>query len=271
MTSPLDSLFSVIVLAGSRGENDPVATGCGVSHKAIAPLDGRVMVEHVLETLARWPSLTELIVVIEDPAIVENLAVVRRLRSSGVLRIIPAANSPASSVIHALDEVRRYPALLTTADHPLLTLAMVDEFVADIDASSDVAALVASDRTILREYPDSIRTYLRFADVSVSGCNLFAVSNPKGRRVFEFWRRIERDRKRPWRMALGLGVGTLVRYALGWLSLADAIAALGARAGIRGHVVQSSFAEAAIDVDKIDDLRLAERILERRRYASIPD
>ncbi|MFC7554929.1 hypothetical protein ACFQU7_25935 [Pseudoroseomonas wenyumeiae] len=56
----------------------------------------------------------------------------------------------------------------------------------------------------------------------------------------------------------------LLRFALGLLSLPQALAALGARTGARLAAVEMRFAEAAVDVDKPADLELAEAVLARR-------
>ena len=44
--------YTALLMAGSRGPTDPVASYCGISHKAMAPIAGEPMVQHVLRTLA---------------------------------------------------------------------------------------------------------------------------------------------------------------------------------------------------------------------------
>ncbi len=60
--------WTAVVLAGSRGAEDPVAQACGVSHKAFVDIAGKPMVAHVLNTLAASPSVGETVVVIERSA-----------------------------------------------------------------------------------------------------------------------------------------------------------------------------------------------------------
>jgi CTP:molybdopterin cytidylyltransferase MocA len=256
-------------MAGSRGVDDPVAAACGLSHKALAPIEGRPMIEHVLDAVAATPAIDRIIAVIERPEILADLPAARRLLDAGRLRIAIARPSPSQSVLAALDGEAPFPVLLTTADHPLLTPAMIAELVDGVPRAADVGVLVARDSVIRRGYPETRRTYLRFADAAVSGCNLFVLATPGARRAVELWRRLEDDRKRPWRMARSLGPTVLVRFVLRRLTLSGAAAALGRRAGVRAAVVESRFAEAAIDVDKPEDLVLARRIFaERRRGAA---
>jgi len=263
--APRNAPFTALLMAGCRGPSDPVASHCGISHKALAPILGEPMVEHVLRTLAAAPEVGSIIAVIEDPALLEALPTARALLDEGRLRITTAAPSPSQSVTKVLDEFSPYPALVTSADHPLLTPAMIADFVAKIPAGVDVAALVATERTIRAEHPETKRTYFRFADEAISGCNLFALPTPRGRNAMAFWRRLEQDRKKPWKMAYSLGLGTLFDFALRRLTVDMAAEAIGARADARAAIVRTRYAEAAIDVDKPHDLELVTRILSSRR------
>jgi GTP:adenosylcobinamide-phosphate guanylyltransferase len=254
--------FTALVMAGSRGPSDPVAQYCGVSHKALAPIAGRPMIEHVLDAVAAAPSIGKIILVIEKPELLAALPTVQALGDR--VALMEAKPSPSWSVTATLDQFDPYPALITTADHPLLTPAMIEEFVAKMPGDVDVAALVARDRVIQAEHPETKRTYLRFSDAAVSGCNLFALPTKRGRNAVAFWRRLERDRKKPWKMAWSLGPRTIVRFALRRLTVAKALDAVGRQADVRAALVESSFGTAAIDVDKAADHVLVERILRER-------
>jgi hypothetical protein len=179
---------------------------------------------------------------------------------------MPAAESPAATVVRALQTIDGAPPLfVTTADHALLTPAMVRHFLDHAPAAADVAAGMATDRTIQPAYPDTRRTYLRFRDVAVSGCNLFLFRSDRARRVADFWRQVERHRKQPWRMVAMLGLGNLVGFLLGRLTLDQVIARLSTKVDARLAAVDMPFAEAAIDVDKPADLELVRAIVARSR------
>jgi len=180
--------------------------------------------------------------------------------------ILAAASAPSFDPnVFLRGDLADVQPLLTAADHPLLTPAMIADFVAKIPAGVDVAALVATERTIRAEHPETKRTYFRFADEAISGCNLFALPTPRGRNAMAFWRRLEQDRKKPWKMAYSLGLGTLFDFALRRLTVDMAAEAIGARADARAAIVRTRYAEAAIDVDKPHDLELVTRILSSRR------
>ncbi len=250
--------WTAVVLAGSRGPEDPVAAARGVSHKAFAEIAGKRMIDHVLDALAAAPSVGASVVVIEADAPDLDRRDVRRLE---------ARPSPSASALAGF-EVATPPVLVTTADHPLLTAEMIERFLAGAMATgADVAAAVALRPVVEAARASARRTYLRFRDGEASGCNLFALMTPEARAALGFWRRLEAERKRPWRMAWTLGPGVLARYALGRLTMAGAAAALGRAAGCRAAIVPLPFPEAAHDVDSPDDLAFAEARLAARAAA----
>jgi CTP:molybdopterin cytidylyltransferase MocA len=93
---------------------------------------------------------------------------------------------------------------------------------------------------------------------------VFLLSTPKARQLVEFWIQVERERKRPLRLIRRLGWLMLIRYALGVLSLSDALRELSQRMGLSIKEIILPFPEAAIDVDTPEDLALVEQILGKR-------
>jgi GTP:adenosylcobinamide-phosphate guanylyltransferase len=256
---PGEARFTALVLAGSRGPDDPVARHCGIEHKCLAPVRGTPMLTRVLQTLAASSSIGRIFVSLADPAILLGLAPAARCS------VLLSGATPSTSVLQALDEVSDpLPLLITTADHPLLSAAMVDGFCAEAWADgADLVAGLTDARVIRAAYPEARRTYLRFADAAYSGANLFALLTPESRRAVAFWRRVEQERKRPWRLVRAFGLGPLLAYLLGRLTLDDAMGRASTLIGARVAAVRLPFAEAAIDVDKPADLALVETILSR--------
>jgi len=179
---------------------------------------------------------------------------------------VASLDRASSSVVAAVEHLGfARPVLVTTADHALLTPEMVAHFCAAAIASgADVAAGLESADILLDAYPDARRTFIRFADGRYSGCNLFALVNPRAMRAVEFWRRIERERKKPWRLARAFGWRLLLAYLFGIFTLDRAMAEASRVVGIRVAAVAMPFTDAAIDVDKPEDLEAVERILAGR-------
>jgi GTP:adenosylcobinamide-phosphate guanylyltransferase len=258
--------FTALVLAGSRGPDDPVARARGVAHKCLAPVAGVPMLVRVVLTLAACPSVGRIRVALEDPALIEDLPGLRALREAGRCTALPTGATPSLSVLRALDELADpLPWLVVTGDHPLLTPAIVEHFCAAARATrADLAAGLTPASAIRAAYPKTERTYLRFRDEHYSGANLYALLGPEARRAIAFWRRAELERKRPWRLVRAFGWRHLLAYLLGRLTLDAAMRRASRITGARVAAVSLPFAEAAIDVDKPADLELVETILARR-------
>ncbi|MCA1662197.1 MAG: nucleotidyltransferase family protein [Novosphingobium sp.] len=242
-----------LVLAGSRpGAPDPVAAAEGIAHKALVDVGGMPMLARVLRAL-REAGIEHLAVAADHPEVL-SLAY-----AFSAIPVAPGAGPSAS--VAAGFAMMGPPLLVTTADHALLEPRWIADFVADAPDEADVAVLLARREDVERAVPGSRRTWLRFADGAWSGCNLFLLNSPKAERAIATWEAVEAERKRPWRIAARLGVGTLASYLLGRLTLAEAIARLGDRVGLRAAVVAARDGRAAVDVDKPADLVQVRQIL----------
>lgn len=260
-TSP--QAFTVLVMAASRGPDDPVARYARAERKCLVPAGGVPMLVRVVEALEASGLIARIFVSVDRPESFAEEPPVRDLIADERIALLPSGASPSQSVLDAVQGIDEpYPLLVTTADSPLLTAEMLRHFAREsLSCGADVTAGLAPASVILRDFPEAQRTFLRFRDDRYSGCNLFAVVRPAGLSVIRFWRRAERHRKTPWRLVRTFGTSTLVRFALGRLSLNDAMRRVSAVAGAKAHAVRMPFATAAIDVDKPEDLELVERIL----------
>lgn len=248
---------AALVLAGSRpGAPDPVAEAEGVSHKALVEIDRTPMLARVVGALQE-AGIAQVAVAASDPAV---CALAQELGCT----LAPAAAGPSASVAQAFAAIGA-PMLVTTADHALLRPEWITQFLADVPADTDVAVLLARRERIEEALPESRRTYLRFADGQWSGCNLFLLASARADAAIRTWSLVEANRKRPWRIAMRLGPKMLLDYALGRLTLAGAIAALGRRIGIAASLVEANDGLAAVDVDKAADLADVRGIVARPR------
>jgi 2-phospho-L-lactate guanylyltransferase (CobY/MobA/RfbA family) len=156
-----------------------------------------------------------------------------------------------------------WPVLVTTADHPLLSAAMVEAVIAGT-GDADVAVAMVEQAVVHGAYPDNRRTWLRFADGAWSGANLFALQGPRARAALASWAEVEQDRKKALRLIWHFGPVLALRALTRTIGLHKAIAAAGRRLGLTARLVALPQATAAIDVDKPADLALADRILRAR-------
>ena len=245
------SHVSVLILAGQRaGVIDPLCAESGQERKALIPILGRPMLHYVLDALSAAK--------LKSPFHISGCPAEGDAR----LKDAPSDAGPAGSAAAALQSGIEFPVLMTTADHPLLTAAMVTEFIEKSQSNgADFCIGLAPETIIQPAYPDMKRTYLRFSDIAVSGCNLFYIANARGLKAIEFWKEAQHFRKQPLKLARKLSLSLFWRYWRGTLSLGDALAYASKTLGITAAPVIMSMAEAAIDVDKPADRDLVENIL----------
>ncbi len=248
--------MDAVVLAGSRPQ-DPLTRHCGVPCKALIAIDGEPMLLRVLRALAA-SGLVQRAFVVGDDALDSLIAT-----HPGGLRCtrLNPAGSPAASVAAALETATR-PVLVTTADHALLTPQIVTAFAdAALANGGDLAVGLAALEQVQSRFPSSRRTPLRFADGRLSGCNLFLFHSARAGSVPAWWRRVEQQRKRPWRLIRQLGPGYVIRYLCGRLTLSAALGRLGTLTGCEIRAVIIEHPEAAFDIDSLEDLDLCRRYL----------
>jgi len=252
--------LTALVLAGTRAGGDPLASGEGVSHKALIAIAGRAMIEHVVRALDAVPEIGRIVIAIERPGALDDLPGLRAPACRHPVSVVAAAEGPSASVASVLAR-EGVPLLVTTADHPLLRPEWIRHLLDAAPAGADATVALASRGSVTAAARGTRRTYLRFVEGEYSGCNLFLLLRPGATGVVDLWRQLEMDRKRPLRLMLRLGPGFALRYALGRLRLEQALAKLERASGARVAVVELADGRAAIDVDKPDDLQLVRRLM----------
>jgi GTP:adenosylcobinamide-phosphate guanylyltransferase len=259
-----------IVLAGRRGGDDPLAKAGDAAHRALLDIEGEPMLLRVVKRLVQQPTIERILINIDQPDLLLDLKDLTALRDRGVVEIMKSTESPSLSVIESLDwaNLESGPVLVTTADHALLDDAMLDAFFEGSGrCGADLTVGLVSRVTIEARFPEAKRTYLRFRDDAFSGANLFLFRTPNAERAARFWRRVENERKHPWRIARAFGFGTLLLFLARRLDLDAALVRASSVIGARVQAIRLDIAEAAVDVDKIEDLELVRRILAEQRGA----
>ncbi len=255
--------MKAIVLAGERPGGSALARAMEAPAAVLAMVAGRPSIVRVIDTLRATRCIDGGVVAGPDPAVCRGSRALNAIFEIGDYTWIEPDRGPAESTSRALDAVDDYPVLVTTGDHALLAPATVERFVSAA-ASADARAVVGlvPHERVMQRFPGARRTRLRFREGSYCGANLFLLREPEARTAIRFWSKVQSDRKRPWRIAGQLGAGTLLRYLSGRLAMADAFAVLSRVSGCAITWVEVADELAAVDVDTVQDLALAEQVLE---------
>ncbi|HLJ60941.1 MAG TPA: NTP transferase domain-containing protein [bacterium] len=250
---------TVVVLAG--GKPDPALTGAPLP-KAFAPLCGRTMVEFVLDAL-RGTNRTRRIILVgpetPPPALAAVVDVTVRERG-GLLENLAAALAELPGDA---------PVLAVAADVPLLTPLAVSAFLdAALALDADIVYGVVPRADVMRVYPDARKTFVRLRDGVFTGGSLVLLRPRAFERARPVLERAIRARKRPWDLARLFGPATLLGLATGRLRISGLEARVATIAGVRARAVICHEPEIAVDVDRAEDLVLAEGWLTAQAVAS---
>lgn len=250
-----------MILAGSRPERDRLAAAFGVAAKALVPVAGEPMLSRVARTLLSHPRVAGVTVLAQEPeALLRDPGTVW-MADDPLVRFERGGPSVSATLGDMLARhPDSYPFLVTTADHPLLGSAMITSFLDRADGA-DVAVAVVERRVLIGAYPDSRRTWLRFRGGAYSGANLFLFGSARALAVVDLWQTVEAKRKRARAVLRAFGPLMLAGAGLRLLTLQGAIRRAGLRLGLAARAVTLDEPEACIDVDRIEDHALAERIL----------
>jgi len=256
-------LFSAIIMAADRGPDDPVTRAAGVSCKALTPVGGIPMVLRVLDALEGSLAVGPRLLSGPPRPLLDQAAALKSGVDAGDYTWTTPRNSPSASAGAAMEEIPdSQPVLLTTADHALLNSQIIDYFCAQAsDSDYDLLVALAPHELVATTYPGVRRTRLRFSEKDYCTCNLFAFMTPRSRAITTFWRNVESQRKRPWRIFAKLGWWPVFKYLLGRLSLDEALARISRILGMKIGVVVMPYANAAVDVDTEQDWQLVQQIL----------
>jgi len=256
-------IWTALLLAGQRPGVDPLAQAFGETWKAQVRVGGEAMLSRVARTLLAAPSIGRVVVVAQAPEALFTGDCAWLADAPRVSTAISSSGIATSVAAIAGGEDAPWPVLVTTADHPLLTVAMIEDAIAGA-GNADVGVGVVARRALLAAYPGNKRTWLNFADDGYTGANLFALTGERARKALLAWSEVERDRKKALKLIWHFGPWLALRALTRTITLAGAMRIAGRRLGFSAVPVSLAQAEAGIDVDKPSDHALAEAILAKR-------
>ncbi|WP_299324523.1 NTP transferase domain-containing protein [Parasphingopyxis sp.] len=253
---------TILVLAGKRdGALDPLAERAGVSHKAVIPVAGKPLISHVLERLEEAWDDAKIIVSIHDPAVLDHVNIVRRLREAGRLDIVEAEAGLVESVERASQTVQ-WPLLITTGDNALTTVEALHAIAAVGDErQADAVIGVVSSEAIQAAYPYKRKGFYEFKDVAISNCNLFWLRDAGALAAAEPFRRGGQFAKRKGELRRAFGLMNLIRFRFKLDTLDGAMARLSRRFGVRAVAHLFEDGKLAIDVDNQESLEATEALM----------
>ena len=251
--------WTAIVLAGSRPGVDPFAKANGVDLKALIPVAGVPMVRRPVEALLASDRIAAVRVLSQQPERIGSV-----LSADPKLTVAPSQGTIAATLAAlCTDPATPWPLLVTTADHALLDADMIADFC-ELAEGADIAIAVVEREAMMARLPGAKRTWIPFKGGAYSGANLFALGGPGALSAIALWRAVEQDRKKGWRLLWQLGPALFLGALLRLLTLKQVLTRIGRKLDLNIRPVVMSDPIACVDVDKQQDLELAEKLIGER-------
>jgi GTP:adenosylcobinamide-phosphate guanylyltransferase len=245
-----------VIAGGIPRPDEPLYPYTRGKPKALIEIDGRPMVQWVLDALGEAQTL-------------ERVIVIGLEKESGITCKKPLFFSPGRGdivdntlaglqMVKEINPDARY-ALAASSDVPAITGKMVDWMINTALETEHDIYFYAIERSIVESrFPDSQRTYVHLKDMQLCGGDMNIIRLMNDRSHERLLKKMAAARKNPFKIASLFGPGMLILLLLRQLTLESARERVSHRLGLRGRVILSPFAEIGMDVDfphQLDMLR----------------
>lgn len=251
----------IITAGGNPEPEDALYVYTQGRSKALLEMGDRTMLERVVDALQGSKYI--------DEVVVAGLGEDMGMNFKRPVHHLPDHGSLINNAIAAVDWLaeNRPPAanfMACSADVPMLTSEMVDEFVEKQQPLDQGAYyILVSQEAMEARFPTSNRTFVKLKGVNVAGGDLMIMKFDIVHRNRELWDMLANARKHAWKIAQGVGLKVLLKLMTRQLSIAD-IERTGLRLiGAPLKVVTDAPPEMAMDGDKPHQIDLLRAELKR--------
>jgi GTP:adenosylcobinamide-phosphate guanylyltransferase len=249
-------MIDVILPAGGRISGE-FAAEAGAEVKALIEVGGRTVLQRTLDALRATGQVRRAIVIgpheIADHACAKSAdAVLPEGGDSGPANILRGIEWLSDT-----DGSRAGRVLIVTTDLPFLTPEAISTFIDSCPPDIDLCLPLVSKKAFEKRFPGSDNQYVKLADGSWTlGCGFLV--NPEA--IESNRDQIERvfaARKSQIGMARLLGLGFIIRFLTGRLSVSHIEKRCTHMLGCSGKAIPGSCPELAFDLDNIGEYRYA--------------
>ena len=158
-----------------------------------------------------------------------------------------------------------WPFIITTADNILLTPEHIESFISQAQSMDGSFAVgMVKKELVIKAFPNTKRTWYRFSDAIISGCNLYFSKDDRVIKLLLFWRSIEANRKKVVKLLWALGTRFWILKMCGKFSLDWAFKRISHNFGVPISPLFFNDGSLAVDADKIEDVELIQSYLCRQ-------
>ncbi|HHV74282.1 MULTISPECIES: nucleotidyltransferase family protein [unclassified Thermoanaerobacterium] len=239
--------MNALILAGSTGDEK-------LPEKALIKIKDRYMISYVIDAL-RGSGKVDKIAVVGDR---EKLQCI-----DGIDILIDQGNSIIENVVKGVEPFKNdRRVLILTCDIPMLTKEAVIDFVEQSEAlNADLCYPIVKREDNERKFPDAKRTYAKIKEGTFTGGNIFYINPQIVDACIEAAKQFIAFRKKPWKLGQLLGFRILILFAFGRVTISQLERKVSELFNINAKAVISKYPEIGNDVDKDEDVEMANKYI----------
>ena len=250
-------MFNALILAGTK-EKGTLEIAENVDNKALIMINGKPMIDYIVDALNNSENIDQIIVV--GPEKVLHPYIGKKVK-----KILNPGNSILENMEIGLNFFDSNDnLLLLTSDIPLITPEAIDEFLKIcIKRKAYIGYPLITKENIMKKYPETKRTYVTMKEGIFCGGNI-AFFKPEV--FFQQKNLIEElfeNRKTTWKYIKILGLKFIFKFIFKTLTIEEVERRVTGILGYNSIAVMISHPEVMIDLDKLSDLELIRKYLER--------
>ncbi|MDQ7825142.1 MAG: nucleotidyltransferase family protein [Candidatus Eremiobacteraeota bacterium] len=245
---------SIIIAGGGLGAQ--FGESCkGVTSRALLPIHGAPMVSYIIRALRECRSIGKIALV--GPECFTQLHC-----SKDVDFLLPEGKDETENILKGIDALQQSERILMiTSDLPLVTGAMLEEFISSCPDGIDICYPFVEKKDIEKKFPARKWIYVRLKEGRFTGSSMFLFKRSTIREKWQNLKMVMESRRSVFRLASLWGWEILSGILLGTLTIGRVENKISALLKCRCRGIISSHPEIAMDVDKPSDIDLVEKIL----------
>ena len=254
----------VVTAGGLPGPEDPLYPITQGKPKALIDMDGRTMLERVMDALQTAQHVDRIVLVgLEDDM---GMSFKRPID-----RYLPDHGSLVGNVLAGIEWLRQDDpnidtVLFCTSDLPALTGPNVDSFIERCEPfDKGIYYIFVPEEAMEARFPGSKRTYVKLKGIEVAGGDVAIAQADLADTHEELWRTLTNARKHAWKLARIIGFRLLIKYLLRRLTIKEIEETATRIIGQPAELVLDAPAEMAMDVDKPQQLELLRADLQHKQ------
>jgi molybdopterin-guanine dinucleotide biosynthesis protein A len=245
-------MYSALVLSGSDKKKDSWRK----KNKSLIVIKEKPIISYVIESLKESKEIGKIAVIGPE----KELSFLKK-----DCQILEQGNCLFENLekgIEFLKSESKEKIFVISSDIPLIKSSCIDNFLRKCKREDSEAFYpIMKKEDILKKYPKAERTYLKLKEGYFCGGNFVLMNGNLFKERKDLFIEAIKNRKNVLKLAKFFGFRTILKFAIGRLSIKEAERKVSEIVGLNVCAVKISHPEAMIDLDKESDLKLIKESL----------